>query len=345
MTTTINPDFSSVMGRAEPSAPVKVMLTVERDGPQVQVRINSSSLSLLQTCPRKSYYSLAQGWRSKTTSAPLIYGSAIHKAMEVFYSQPRGQREVPVNFDHFALLMAQGHEAPEQHFLYEAVTAFLSTGEGLKSLPDSDSRSQSSGVWVLGHYFNTYINDVYEICHDSAGPITERGFEFVLYEDSTIRIIIFGTIDLILRNTVTGEELPGDHKTTSRMGTEFFQRLKPNHQYTGYLMGARKCLNINTENFCVNGIESKARPKTERAGPPKFTRQITSRSEEDFAEFTSVIREAVGNYLRWQDSGNWPLGDVNACAMYGGCGYLDVCAAPNQLRQNILEAKFTKGMI
>jgi hypothetical protein len=50
----------------------------------------------------------------------------------------------------------------------------------------------------------------------------------------------------------------------------------------------------------------------------------------------------VDSYLRWKERDRWPLGDVNACAMYGGCEFLDVCSAPAELRDNILDAKFQR---
>lgn len=318
------------------------MLTVERDGRQTLVRINSSSLSLLQTCARKSFYLLREGWRSKSGSPPLIFGSATHKALEVFYGHPRIERTIPIDFEEHAAMMAHGYSAPKAHFLYDAIAAFVRESEPLQGLPDSDKRSRSSGIWVLGHYFKTYLHDTYEIYCDDKGPFTERTFSTTLVEDKELRIELFGTIDFILRNTVTGALLPGDHKTSSQMGLEFLNRIKPNHQYTGYLFGANKALGLQSEEFMVNGIQVKARPLTARGGPPTFTRQITRRTAQDFKEFEDSVLYSVQNYLRWDADNVWPLGNVDSCAMWGGCSFLDVCSAPNELRQNILEAKYEK---
>lgn len=319
------------------------MLRVERDGNQTLVHVNSSSLSLIQTCARKARYVLHDRWLSKAGSPPLIYGLAIHKALEVFYAHSMRSRTMPRDFDEVAPLMAHGHSAPEPHFLYDAIAAFVAAGEPLRMLPDTDKRSLTAGIWVLTHYFKTYLNDVYVIHSDTAGPMVERSFSTPFYEDDRLRINIFGTVDFILRNEVSGEILTGDHKTTSQLGNDFLNRIKPNHQYTGYLVGASKVFGISGTNFLVNGIQVKARPMTARGGPPTFTRQITTRNETDFIEFRDVILEATRNYLRWEATNTWPLGTVDACANYGGCGYLDVCQAPTALRQNIMEAKFTRS--
>jgi hypothetical protein len=340
--TIVYPDLSGVV--AVPSVgPVKEMLTVKWDGKQTLVRVNSSSLGLIQTCARKSFYKLDQGWKSKNGSPPLAYGTALHKALQVFYEHPARERTIPNEFAKHAGLMGQGYAAPETHFLYDAIAAFVKSAAPLAGLPDDDKRSIQSGIWVLTNYFNVYLHDQYVIHVDAHGPVVEREFSIPFWEDTQLRIELFGTIDFAFKNTATGDVLVGDHKTVSQMGTEFMNRVKPNHQYTGYLFAAHRLLGVSCENFIVNGVEVKAKPKTARGGPPKFIRQITHRSPEDFAEFHWVVRDAVDSYLRWKERDRWPLGDVNACAMYGGCEFLDVCSAPAELRDNILDAKFQRS--
>lgn len=338
----IEPDFSQSLRTVQTSETPKEMLSVMRDGSQTLVRINSSSLSLLQTCARKSFYLLHEKWHARSGSPPLVFGLAIHRAMDVFYRQPRGERSIPKNFAEHADVMAHGHEAPEAHFLYDAMKAFIDAAQPLKGLPDTDKRSIASGVWTLTHYFNRYINDEYEIYRDEQGPFVERFFEATLFESPTLKIVLFGTIDFVLKNLATGAILPGDHKTASQLGMEFLNRIKPNHQYTGYMFGANRVFGIKEENFLVNGIQVKPRPLTARGGPPTFLRQPTRRTEEDFAEFTDSVVVAVKQYLAWEESGVWPLGHVDACAMWGSCTFQEVCAAPKAIRQNILESKFQR---
>jgi len=344
MNNQIKPDFSSTLrSAATPDAPRKVMLSVEHDGAQALVRINSSSLSIIQTCPRKTQYVLQQGWKSKAISPALVYGTAIHKALEVFYSCPPKERgEMPAHFDDNAMLIAHGHPAPAKHFLYDAIAAFVKAAEPLRMLPDTDKRSLSSGVWTLGHYFRVYLRDAYVTYADSAGPCVERTFETDLYESKLLKIRIFGTIDFVLKNAATGEILPGDHKTASQMGSDFLNRCKPNHQYTGYILGAQRELGLSTENFMINGVQVKPRPLTARGSPPTFTRQITRRSDEDVQELIHSITWAVRSYLEWEKENVWPLGTADACSSWGGCQFLDICSAPNALRNNILEAKFER---
>lgn len=338
----ITPDFGHVPKRVAPSQPAKAMLSVESDGNQTLVRINSSSLSIIQTCPRKAKYLLHDKWRSKTGAPALVFGTAIHKALEIFYSHSKTERDLPENFDEIAPLLAHGNEPPSQHFIWDALKAFVTAMEPLAMLPDNDKRSKASGVWTLMHYFKTYLNDAYVIHRDEHGPFVERTFSVPFWEDGDLRIELFGTIDFALKNEATGEILCGDHKTASQLGNDFLSRIKPNHQYTAYVYGAMRAFGIASENFLINGIQVKPKPLTARGGPPILTRQITRRTPQDFEEFQEALLWAVWSYLGWTKSNIWPLGNVDACSTWGGCQFLDVCSAPNQLRQNILESKYIK---
>lgn len=319
------------------------MLEVIHDGLQTKVVINSSSLGLIKKCARKSFYSLHEGYLSRQTAPALVFGTAYHKALEVFRSHPRSERELPQDLFEQSVLIGQGQEPTSDNYAYQTLKAFVQAAEPLKVLPDTDKRSISAGVWSLCHYMQAYWNDQYVIHKVDGVPFCEQPFEFTFYEDKQLQIALHGQVDFILKNEVTEEILPGDYKTTSIMGVDFMSRLKPNHQYTFYLLAAQKVFGLTTDKFLIEGIQVKPKPLTARGGPPTFIRQITTRTEEDMLEFRDVILDAVNNYLRWEASGAWPLGDVDACAMYGSCQYLDVCASPSVLRQNILESKFEKA--
>lgn len=345
----VNPDLGDiapVIMRSE-SGPVKEMLSVGRNasGQINKVRINFSSLDIIQTCPRKAQYLLREGYIGRAESPALTFGTAIHKALEIFYAYSPKERELPTNFAKHAELIPAGITPPEKHFIYDALTEFCNKAAPLTMLPDSDKRSIANGVWILTHYFKSYINDEYEVYRDDQGPVTERPFTLPISTSNPggILIELHGQIDVVLRNTKTGTILPADHKTSSIVGPDFYNRLKPNHQYTGYLLGAREVLGLDTDSFLVNCIQVKPKPVTSRGQPPHFPRQVTKRTAEDFQEFYDVLAEAVTNYMQWDATGIWPLGPVNACTHYGGCQFLDVCAAPKSLRENMLNVKFMKG--
>jgi hypothetical protein len=339
-TTIVKPDFAQV--RPTIQARPKRMLDVRQLADLTIVSINSSSLSIMQSCKRKTKLYLHDGWRGKTESPALTFGSAIHASLDVFYSNPREARTIPDRFYEFASAMVHGAPAPSDHFFYRAIEEFIRVAQPLAMLPDTDKRSIANGIYTLSHYFKTYINDPYEVYCDAQGPITERLFELPIHRESGLEIRLFGTIDLVLINRANGHILPCDHKTTSQLGSDFFNRLKPNHQYSGYVLGAREALGLDTTSFLVNGIQVKPKPLTARGSPPQFTRQITERSPDDLAEFREAMVQAAHDYLEACETSRWPLGNVDNCAMWGGCMFREVCASPKNLRDSILNHSFQK---
>lgn len=343
--TIVNADLSDVVPMIPKIGPRKEMLSLRLVDGKYYIRINSSSLGVIQECSRKSRYLLHEKWASDNESPATLFGSAIHAALEVFYRGGPDFRQLPSLED--MELMSYGHEVEGEKtsLLLQATRAFLTKAAPLKDLPETDKRSLQGGMWILYNYFKVFAHDPYVTYVDAEGPFVERKVEYELYDDEYINIVYFGTIDLGLRHSVTSEIHICDHKTSSVVGSDFYNRLKPNHQYTGYLLGARKVFGIDTNSFLVNCLQVKEKPKTSRGTPPNFPRQITTRSEEDYQEFTDAVCAASWEYIRAKQSGTWPIGHVNACAMYGGCQYLQVCGSPNNLRETVLKSKFTRGDI
>lgn len=312
----INTQLKQSLGKRAPKEMLSVttekarLATGSGEYDRTVVRINSSSLEIIQTCKRKAYYALHKGYVGQEESAALLFGTAVHKALEVWYSHPKAKRS---------------DAAPL------AIEAFHKACESLQTLDATDKRHPNNGEKTLESYFEKYKDDPFEVLHDDYGSIVERRFEFELYCDDYLKIIIFGTIDVVLKNIETGTIIIADHKTTSALGTDFYQRCKPNHQYTCYVMGAQKALGLKTDLFMVNGLQV-AKTKKE------FARQVTQRTPEDFNEFTQAVLWAVRAYL----DDTWPMGPVSSCTMWGGCGYRQICEVPASLRQNVIEAMFTK---
>lgn len=308
---------------------------------KLQVRINFSSLSILQECSRKAEYSLIRKLRGPE-SAATIFGSAIHKALEVYYSGSRTERVPPSGYEDVMDMIGAGHWEPsfEENLLFRSARAFVNKCEAIQGLPPENKRSVRTGVWILKHYFQKYVADPFVIYSDAEGPIVERSFSMPIYEDDNLVIQGFGTIDFVLRNEETGDILPGDHKTTSQLGTPFYQRLNPNFQYTFYSWAAREVLGLQTENFLVNAIQVKEVPKTARGSAPQFARQVTTRRESDIEELKYALIAAVGVHMAERKNNFFPMSAPGPCSNYGGCQYLDICASPKELRETVIKARF-----
>jgi hypothetical protein len=328
-----------------PPAARKEMISVSKENGKTRVKINSSSLGVIQECMRKAEFNLIHGWRSAVESPATMFGRAVHKALEVFYCGEPEERILP-KYEHLEM-MAYGHKPPATNndLIYRSVAAFLETAQPLASLPETDKRSLQNGVWILYEYFKTFADDPYVAYKDESGPFIERTFTHRFFENDNLIVDIFGTVDFVFRHLVTGALIGGDHKTASFLnfgGQSYFDREKPNHQYTMYCLGLNRVFGLAVEDFMINVVEVKAKPKTKAAKGVSFPRQVTKRTEEDFDELREVIMDSVQRYLLAMNIKVYPMGGVDACNKYGGCQFKQVCASPKSVRETILMNKFTR---
>lgn len=333
---------SSDVTVAIPRVP-KEMISVKTDeSGKTRVRINFSSMDVIQNCLRKANFLLVEKWKPETESGATVFGSAVHKALEVYYSGAPEER-VMVSLDDLTMAVYNYAPAEGDKLLVRSVKAFAEKALPLSPLPDSDKHSLVNGAWILHSYFKAFIDDPYVTYIDEDGPFVERQFSLVIHEDADLIVEIFGTIDFAFQHIHTKEILPGDHKTAGFLnfgGSSYFDREKPNHQYTGYLLGFREVYGIDTKHFLANIIEKKLKPKTAAAKGVSFPRQITERNEDDFVEFKEAMVHTVRLFLEAQKTGVWPMGPIGACTAYGSCMYRQVCSVPRSMRQTLLQNKF-----
>lgn len=316
----------------------KEMISYEFKDGKHHISINYSSVSLINTCMRKTHYLLQRDLRTSGDSPALVIGKSIHKGLEHWYTFPKSMRK--------ELTRAQKERAEvlahaasdsllqdEQDTLeLEAVRQFLLSMKPLWGM-QGDKRSPDNGVKILLDYFKTYKNDPYKIHIDERGPVVERNLRTLLHEDPETVVTYHGTVDAIFVNEETDELFCVDHKTTSSLGADFMNRIKPNHQYTGYVWLSRECLKLPAKTFIVNGIQV-AKTKT------SFLRQMTDRTEEDFHEMKLSTLFAVANYLDALETNFFPQNSPDSCGLWGGCQYLEICGAPTKLRENIINYQY-----
>ncbi len=316
----------------------KRMLGLKRQDNQWIVEMNFSSLAIIQECLRKAKYRLIDELSNEDDSEAQIFGKAIHKALEHWYMLPEEYRQL-TDSELKTVDSVIGGLIPEGPYptALDSIFEFVKTAEPLRFLGDDDKRSMANGIKILKAYFKHYANDGMEVLRDSDGqPMVEKQVEGVLYDTPELKIIFHGQIDLVLRNKITGQVHISDHKTTASLGKDFYNRISPNHQYTGYVWAANNLLGIKTDSFIVNGIQV-AKTKSE------FARQVTTITEDDYSEMLMAYVEAAKRLIHAETHMRYPMTSPNPCAAYGGCQYLDICQAPLVLRTNIIQAKYEKS--
>lgn len=301
-------------------------------------RINSSSLSVIQECLRKAQLQLFKGLRSEDESPALTFGKALHKALEYWYTLPRNQRSLDGRFTSDIKLMQAGHAQAEpfENGVLESMRQFVLSSDALRVLPPDDLRSIGTGIKIFERYIKFYENDPFVVMRDIEGPLIERDFEFVLFEDNELQVVYMGTIDCMLQNEITAQIVCVDHKTSTRMN-ELASRAATSHQITGYIMAAHRSFNLpSVDTFIINGIQV---AKTVH----NLQRFPTTRTQQHFTELTQAVLFAIHNYENAIELNFWPQTAPGPCANYGGCPMLDVCSAPEFLKKTILENKYGKS--
>jgi hypothetical protein len=150
----------------------------------------------------------------------------------------------------------------------------------------------------------------------------EAPFDYILYEDEFLRIIISGKIDLLTNNPGIGgnssyTNLPTDHKSFSRSGPTY----RMSNQFKNY---AAAC----TSNYLqVNKIGlQKTLTKEE-----KFKRIILSYDPQILSDWKENVKNVILNrYLTCVKTGIWPMNETS-CTKYNTlCEFHDVCDSSGQ---------------
>lgn len=325
-----------------PEMPVrepKEMLSTRKlpDG-RTEIRINNSSYSLISACKRKAHYALNRGLVSNHESEATLFGRAIHGALEVWYSSPRGARsKASAACDESLAAMEAGMPTtPHGRCVRCASQArFLDIAQPLVLLPSTEKRSLRSGTTLLDAYFDYYLDDPFVVLSDDLGPFAERGVSIVLADELDSRVTFFGTLDTVLKNEQTSHIVLMDHKTTSSLGISFISRINPNAQVVGYTAAFRRSYpQFDTRTFGINALQV---AKTKQA----FLRQEIEVSEEMIEEWRiSMLDVAYDWWARLQAQGPYPMTTPDPCSMWGACQYLELCTTPAALRENIIQAHY-----
>lgn len=264
--------------------------------------INNSSLDIIQQCGRKAHYIFSKP-ETETKGIALAFGSCIHAGLRVFY------------------------EATDRNddLLPRMVDAFksLATPEML-ALDPKEKRSILCGEKILKQFYETYKADEWELYSDDQGPFVERMVEAKIGE----KLFFFGTIDVVLKNKISGDLCVVDHKTSTSLGKEFSQKGDLSHQLIGYIFACQQ-MGMKVTRAMFQGLQV---AKTMN----NVLRVFTNVSEEQIVEWKEWVYHQVTVWEMMNKTGNFPQNGSHPCISFGGCQYLPVCAAPKQFREQLL---------
>ena len=275
----------------------------------MEKEIDNFSLQCYRNCPKSFYWRIERGLvKPSEPQVAADFGTAIHKALEVYYSAG----------------MTEESKA-------KAIDAFITS---YKDPPEEKKRTALKGVDLLTQYFDHYGVEPFSVIATEVGGAFELGDGWI-YKTR---------LDLI----VEWEEPRGiyviDHKTASDIKRIV---VKPNNQLTGYIANLLE-LYENVYGAILNVIGVYESDEVVDRDSPKvisektgklvyakrkrqvFTRPVTTRTPAEIESWRKETLWLLRQIERSREEGIWPSYTSFCSAYRGRCWYLDLCNAPSE---------------
>ena len=196
--------------------------------------------------------------------------------------------------------------------------------------PNDEKRTIRVGIKLLQLYFEKYAQEGFKVLATELPfslPVAEGGFNLI------------GRIDKIV--DWDGAVYVMDHKTTSRLGYEFFYKIKPNMQFDGYIWAARqlgypKCSGILLDallvakGLCVPAQLAKLQP---------LARDISARTDKELADYITKICLIVDDIRNCYKTGVW-YENTEGCCDFIECPYRKICKEDASIHDRIAEMDY-----
>lgn len=297
-------------------------------------------LELFQTCCRALEYNKLHARVGATAKPSLAFGSAIHTALEYRYKRYKAG---PVDFD-----------------FQEEVAKLLTPKFEANPPPIDDWRNLNWALEVVRRYNEKYPFEAFnlltaktdymspggEVVVKAGEPLVELPFMVPLFTYKDIPVYYTGRIDLPVM--IEDQVFVIDHKTTSMLGSQFFERAAMLAQQRGYVWAFREVTGMPLAGYIVNGIRTKEPPLklTSGSASPNDISKWWNESfqRERFYLDVDAIDEWKNNTIHlveeffWHYSQGYMPMKTGWCTMYGRCQYYDVCTLPAKDRGVMLSS-------
>lgn len=176
-----------------------------------------------------------------------------------------------------------------------------------------------------------------------AEKYSSEGFK-VLEVEKVFRVpmadfFLIGRIDKVIE--WDGAVMVMDHKTTSRLGYEYFFKIKPNMQFDGYIYAAKQA-GYTECNSILMDVLLVAKGLLVPAQLSKLTplgRDISTRTSDDLLEYMVDITSIVDDIKREYEFDTWPR-NTESCCDFVQCPYRGICSQDASVRESIIASDF-----
>jgi len=192
-----------------------------------------------------------------------------------------------------------------------------------------NKRNLAVGLKLLDLYAEKYDHEGFKVL------ATEQTFDLPLFDD----INLVGRIDKII--DWGGAIYVLDHKTTSRLGYEYFYKIKPNIQFDGYIYAAKKLGYDKCDGVVLDAllVAKGLLTLSQLAKLTPLARDISERTEKDLKKYLRNVRRIIDNIERGYSTGVW-IENTEGCCDFGECPYRRLCKEDEDLHERIMTSEY-----
>lgn len=314
---------------------------------------DNSAMNTHFQCPRMAAYSTSLKRKPATTSPALVFGSAIHEALECRY---RTHHESPIITSEIFDDMVEA-----------AMRTFETEGADLDTY---EYRNLSYAITTLSEYVTKHRYEQPNTHYLDGDPCVEIPFclpvgQFeinatiwvtdpdlndgapTLKHIDTVTIWLTGKIDMIVRKGASLWLL--DHKTTSMGGAGFFDEFQTSTQFKGYKWAAQKLIGKPVSGIIINALMCR-KPKADGSINFDFIRQTIPIHDDHVTEWENTFLTTTSQFIQQhvdQDQftspeQSFPMNTAWCKGKYGRCKFFDVCTLrPHQREQMLYSNLYT----
>jgi hypothetical protein len=262
---------------------------------------------MFQTCPAKYDLRIRQHWSSRKKSAALGFGGALHEGLAAWYRTKDRAKAITAIHDSWP-----------------------------QNVPIDDWRTKEKCISVFMAYVKEYPEETFQVVGAPDNPMVECTFtlDTGLCLDDGEAIEYGGIFDGLVE--YSGSVYVLEHKSTSQLGSYYFDQFKPNNQVTGYVWAAGLLSGKRVGGAIINALG------IYKSSPTKLERQITTRSDASIMEWLTNLKNSCEMIKERERTGYWPM-YTGSCTMYGKCEYHDVhLLATENERSRMLEQNYVR---
>lgn len=281
------------------------MSQFSESNPLLQLAFDNTSLSAFKDCPRKYYYSIIQGYRSKAPATALSFGSAIHVVYEVF------DKAIAEGESRESALRAGCRAAlayPDSYFLGDKKRSRLSL---LRSI-----------IWYEAQ-FRTATLPSHIFKNGRIG--LELSFIFPLpfpaYNCETLYYC--GHIDKLTEYSNSLFALERKH-TVSNLGENFYANYFFSSQIGGYVYAGKVIFETPVSGAIIEATQI-------GVNYVNFGRAVVHRINSHLEEWMEDTSYWINRIEDAAKDDFWPH-NTEACGKYGGCPFRAVCSKAPEVR-------------